>query len=240
MIPKIIHYCWFGRGPMPPLALICIESWKRKLPEYELKLWNEENFNLDINPYVAEAYKAKKYAFVTDYVRLWALYNYGGVYLDTDVEILRSIDDFLELPAFSGFEDENRIPTGIMASEQGGVWVKEQLDYYTDRHIIKNDGTMDLTTNVEIIGTIMERDGFVMKNGYQNHKDKIHIYPKEYFCPKYNTGKIDITKNTYCIHHFAGSWLPWPAKIKVKIYKFIITNRFSAYIYNNTYKRIKK
>ena len=131
MIPKVIHYCWFGRGKMPEMALKCIESWKKYLPEYKIKEWNEDNFDLDMYPYVREAYDNRKFAFVTDVVRLYALYNEGGIYMDTDVEVLKSLDPFLHHNAFSGFEDDKNIPTGIMASEKGGRWAKENLDYYS-------------------------------------------------------------------------------------------------------------
>lgn len=207
MIPKIIHYCWFGTKPLPPLAVKCIKSWKKFLPNYELKEWNEKNFDINSNPYVQEAYQARKYAFVTDYVRLYALYNYGGIYMDTDVQVLKNLDCFLDLPAFSGFEDEVNIPTGIMASEYHGEWAKWQLSFYDNKHFLKSDGTPDLTTNVRLISDSMAADGFILKNGFQNHKDMIHIFPKDYFCPKsYENGKIYKTENTYCIHHFAGSW----------------------------------
>ena len=140
MIPKIIHYCWFGRNPLPPLAKKCIASWKKHLPEYEIKEWNEDNFDLDMFPYDREAYDNRKFAFVTDIVRLYALYNEGGIYMDTDVEVLKSLDGFLHHTAFSGFENETDVPTGIMASEKGGLWAKENLEYYNGRHFVKSDG----------------------------------------------------------------------------------------------------
>src|SRR5574344_319107 len=145
MIPKIIHYWWFGRGKMPELAQKCIESWHKQLPEYEYKLWNEDNFDINSVPYTKEAYEARKFAFVTDYVRLFALYNEGGIYMDTDVEVLKSLDNLLNLPAFSGYESNkfSNFPTGLMASQKKGIWVKEQLDYYTDRHFVNADGTYD-------------------------------------------------------------------------------------------------
>ncbi|MGC3978987.1 MAG: glycosyltransferase [Paludibacteraceae bacterium] len=203
MIPKIIHYCWFGRGQMPELAVKCIDSWKKFLPEYELRLWNEDSFDINAVPYVREAYQSRKFAFVTDYVRLYALYTEGGVYMDTDVEVLKSLDDLLHLPAFSGFESEKEIPTGIMASEKNGVWAKEMLGYYdNDRHFVLADGTMDMTTNVQIIGGLMSANGFKLKNGYQVYKACMHIFPKDYFCPKSRTGIITLTANTYCIHSF--------------------------------------
>ena len=162
MIPKVIHYCWFGRGKMPELADTCIASWKKYLPDYTLHLWNEDNFDVTGIPYVKEAYEGRKFAFVTDYVRLYAIHQYGGVYMDTDVEVLKSLDDLLHLPAFSGFESEREIPTGIMASEQYGAWAAEQLKYYEGKHFRRADGSFDLTTNVEIISGIMAANGFVL------------------------------------------------------------------------------
>lgn len=222
MIQKKIHYCWFGRNKIPELAIKCIESWKKYLPDYELKIWNEHSFDINSNTYTKEAYESKKFAFVTDYVRLYALYNEGGIYMDTDVEVLKNFDCFLNLPAFSGFEDEKRIPTGIMASEYHGEWAKWQLTYYEDKHFILKDGTLDTTTNVSIIGKSMEALGFILKNSFQNFNDIIIIYPKDFFCPKdYETGKISITSNTYCIHHFSGSWKPWHKKVEQKFCRYL-------------------
>lgn len=159
IIPKIIHYCWFGRGQMPELAVKCIESWKRYLPEYELMLWNEDTFDLDMYPYAREAYDNRKFAFVTDVVRLWALEKFGGVYMDTDVEILKPLDDLLNLPAFTGYEASlsNALVTGLMASAAHGVWVTEQLEYYKGKHFVKEDGTLDMKTNTIIIPRLCRR-----------------------------------------------------------------------------------
>lgn len=207
MIPKIIHYCWFGRNPLPVLAVKCIESWKKYCPNYEIKEWNEDNFNLDSYPYVREAYDSRKFAFVTDVVRLYALYTEGGIYMDTDVEVLKPLDKFLIHYAFSGFEDEQNIQTGIMGSERGGRWVKENLAHYEGRHFLNEDGTLDLTTNVATITNYMLPLGLKQNNTYQDFPDLITFYPKDYFCPKsYIDGKIHLTDNTYTIHHFAGSW----------------------------------
>ena len=207
MIPRIIHYCWFGHGQMPPMAMKCIESWHRFMPDYEYKLWNEDNFNITSVPYVKEAYESRKYAFVTDYVRLYALYTEGGVYMDTDVEVLKPYDDLLSLPGFTGYEGSKYLPpvTGTMASEAGNEWVKEQLDSYTDAHFIMPDGSLDMTTNTTRISNIMKRGGFVSKGEKQVYKD-MHIFPVEYFCPRQTTGEELFTENTYCDHHFMGSW----------------------------------
>ena len=222
MIPKIIHYCWFGRGQMPELALKCIASWKKYLPEYQLKLWNEDNFDINSIAYVKEAYESKKFAFVTDYIRLFALYSEGGVYMDTDVEVLKSLDNLLHLPAFSGFESEKDIPTGIMASQKSGEWAQEMMAYYDDRNFILSNGKLDMTTNVQIISGIMTTNGFVLKNGYQVYKNKMHIFPKTYFCPKGRTGIITLTEDTYCIHHFASSWQTPYNRFKKFIFRKII------------------
>lgn len=234
MIPKIIHYCWFGRGKMPELAQKCIASWKKHLPEYEYKLWNEDNFDIHSVPYVKEAYEARKYAFVTDYVRLYALYFHGGIYMDTDVEVLKSLDDLLHLPAFSGFEGNkySSFPTGIMASRKGGIWVKEQLAYYDGISFIKSDGNYNMTTNTQTISRIMRENGFVLNGEYQVYKNNLHAFPKDYFCPKSSTGVITLTQNTYCIHHFAGSWAnpsPWD-KFKYFIFRNIFGVRTTDFL----------
>lgn len=207
MIPKIIHYCWFGRGEMPELAVKCIASWHKFMPDYEYKLWNEDNFDVTSVPYVKKAYESRKFAFVTDYVRLYALYTEGGIYMDTDVEILKPLDDLLELTAFTGYEGSKTKPpvTGIMASEAGGEWVKEQLDSYEGAHFIQQDGSLDLTTNTIRISRIMRENGFVQNGQYQVYKD-LHVFPVEYFCPRQTTGEFLLTDNTYCDHHFMRTW----------------------------------
>lgn len=210
MIPKIIHYCWFGGNELPALAQKCIASWKKYCPDYEIKEWNENNFDLDLYSYTREAYDKRKFAFVTDVVRLYALYNEGGIYMDTDVEVLKPLDRFLNHCAFSGFEDEFNVPTGIMASEVGGRWAKENLLYYENRHFVQcDDGSLDLTTNVITITNYMISLGLKQNNTYQDFPELITLYPKDFFCPKsYKDGKIYLTENTYTIHHFAGSWMP--------------------------------
>ena len=209
-IPKKIHYCWFGKGPKSELAIRCIESWKKYCPDYEIIEWNEENFDINSNIYVKEAYDSKKYAFVTDYVRLYVLYKYGGIYMDTDVEVLKPLDKFLNHKAFSSFENNNCIPTGIIGSEKNNEWIKTLLSDYDNIHFIKN-GKMDLTTNVtRITESTIKNYGLNPVSSYQELGNGIvTMYPYDYFCPKdHYTQKINITENTYTIHHFSGSWLP--------------------------------
>lgn len=218
MIPKIIHYCWFGGKPLPEDAREYIETWKKFCPDYEIKEWNESNFDIDHYPFTREAYDAGKYAFVADVARLHALHEYGGIYLDTDVELLKSFDPFLRHQAFTGFEDATHLTTGIMASEKGGRWIKENLDYYRDRRFIKTDGTQDTLPNPEIITEHIRKKGLLFNNSYQEIKNVVSVYPKDYFCPKSHvSGKTDITPNTVAIHYFAGSWL---SEIEAKAMEF--------------------
>lgn len=209
MIPKVIHYCWFGKNPLNDMAKKCIESWKKYCPDYEIIEWNEENFDINNScDYVIEAYQAKKWAFVTDYVRLYALYHHGGIYMDTDVELIGKLDAFLENEAFSGFENYENIPTAIMGSVKGGEWIEYLLSYYSDKHFINGDGTYNLTTNVSTITNMTkERYNIELNNTYQKIDGAFTLYEKEFFCPKdYNTDEITITENTVAIHHFNSSW----------------------------------
>lgn len=208
MIPKTIHYCWFGRGPKPASVLKYIESWHKHLPGYEYKEWNEDNFDINSNAYVKEAYENRKFAFVTDYVRLYALYTEGGIYMDTDVEVTGSYDKFLHHIAFSGFETSCNVPTGMMAAVKGAVWAKELLDGYANRHFVNEDGSLDMTTNTVVITDYMVKKGLLLNNKFQEIEGLCTIYPSDYFCPKdHTTGLISTTKNTVCIHHFSGTWI---------------------------------
>lgn len=218
-IPKKIHYCWFGRGEKPKKALDCIESWKKYCPDYELIEWNEDNFDINCNLYVKQAYESKKYAFVTDYVRLYAMYNYGGIYMDTDVEVLKSLDSFLYNDAFSGFELPHCIPTGIMACKKGFELFGEFLEYYNDKSFILEDGSLDLTTNVTIMTDIVSKYG-LKKDGSFQVINGFALYPRDYFCPLDDaTGKLFKTENTATIHWFSKSWLDPKTVFKSKITK---------------------
>lgn len=213
MIPKIIHYCWFGGNPLPPLAVKCIASWQKYLSEYEVIEWNENNFPIEEFPFAQQALENRKFAFISDVCRLYALQKMGGVYMDTDVEVLKPLDDFLHLPAFSGFENDDFVPTGIMASEKQGAWVSELLAYYDNRPFVNADGSLETTSNTVIITEMMKPKGFVMNNKFQEIPGYVTFYPNDYFCPKsYVTGNIELTKNSYCIHHFAKSWVPMKDK----------------------------
>lgn len=207
MIPKKIHYCWFGGNPLPELAQKCIESWKKYCPDYEIIEWNEQNFDLNCCDYVKEAYAAKKWAFVSDVARLYALVTQGGIYMDTDVEVLRPMDDILErCEAVSGFETDTSIPTGLMGCCAHHPLFEELLHDYDDAHFLKEDGTPDLTTNVVRITNTCLKYGLKLDNTLQTVAG-FTLFPKDYFCPKDSTTReLHLTENTYTIHHFDGSW----------------------------------
>ena len=212
-IPKIIHYCWFGRNPLPPLAIKCIESWKKYLPDYEIKEWNEDNFDVNIIPYTAEAYKAKKYAFVSDYARFLILYKYGGLYFDTDVEVIKPMDDIIQRGAFMGFEmDSKDNKYGSVAPGLGLGTLPytnlyaELLKMYDGVHFNKEDGALNQKTIVEYTTEVLIAKGIENKKGIQ-FIEGVYIYPSEYFCPiDIVTKRLHITKNTRTIHHYAASW----------------------------------
>ena len=207
MIPKTIHYCWFGQGEMPLLAKDCIATWHKYMPDWEFKPWDENNFDINSIPYTAEAYKAGKYAFVSDYVRLYALKQMGGVYFDVDFEVHKAFDDLLHYHAFAGIEGSKHNPVmmGVCASEPHGQWVTEMMEAYRNRHFLQPDGTLDLTTNVQFITGIMASNGFRQDGTEQDYKD-LHVFPVDYFSPRQTTGEYIRTENTYCEHKGLVSW----------------------------------
>lgn len=204
---------------MPQLVLDCIESWHKFMPDWEYVLWDENRFDVHSVHYVSEAYALKKYAFVSDYVRLHALYTYGGVYLDTDVEVFKSFENILSHQAFAGFEGSKRLPVGtcVIGSEENGEWVARQLDRYSNRHFVGIDGQLDLTTNVQFITADMISHGLIC-DGRETELDGIHIFPVDYFSPRKTTGEFIVTENTFCDHRGMCSWnnaknIPWILKI---------------------------
>lgn len=204
-IPKIIHYCWFGGNPLPELTLKCIKSWKKYCPDYEIRRWDESNFNLNCCDYVRQAYDAKKWAFVSDYARLYAMVTEGGIYMDTDVEVIAPLDRFLEHIAFSGFENEHDIPTGIMACEKGFPLFEQLLHEYDTIPFIREDGSYDLTTNVVRITNACLPHGLQQNNTLQT-VGGFTLYPYAWFCPNAAMQGAGLPEETHTIHHFDGSW----------------------------------
>lgn len=207
-IPKIIHYCWFGQKEMSDLDKECIESWKKYLPDYEFRFWNEDNFDVTQSNYVREAYEQNHFVFVSDYLRWYALSNFGGMYLDLDIEVLKNLDEFLENNhTFLGFENKTLIGTGIVGTEKGSWISKKMFEYYDTHDFVNEDGNIDTTASVQIIVPILEERGFVRENKEQFLGD-IHIYERDIFFPK----KLDedhfrTTDRTVTIHKFEGTWL---------------------------------
>ena len=209
MIPKKVHYCWFGGGELPELAQRCIASWHKHMPDWEYVLWNEENYAIESAPaYVQEAYIAKKYAFVSDYVRLYALEREGGVYMDTDVEVLKSYEPLLNNHAFIGFEENKHksLGTNCIGSEAHLPWLKEMLSYYHEHHFVREDGSLDMTTNAVIITNYFEQKGLV-RSGKEQQVGEMHVYDFHHFSPITSTRVMRKNENTYSIHRFAGSWI---------------------------------
>ena len=206
MIPKVIHYCWFGRGEKSELIRRCMESWRQKLPDYRIVEWNEDSFDISSTLWTMQAYKAKKWAFVSDYVRLYALFTQGGIYFDTDVEVLRPLDRFLEHPVFTGFEAKDNPVTAVMGSEAGNPIIGELLAFYHDRPFVREDGTLDTLPNTYIITDCFEKLG-IKRNGKEQERRGLHLYPQICFCPN-NFSRIweKPSPRSYTIHHFDQSW----------------------------------
>lgn len=207
MIPKVIHYCWFGNNPMSELGLKCIESWKKYCPDYEIRLWNESNINLSSVAYMREAYEAKVWGFVPDVARLQIIYENGGIYLDTDVELLKPLDDLLENKAFAGLEGNEYVALGLgFGGEKGNATIKKLLDDYLQRHFRLADGTYDKTAAPRIQTNALVALGFKPGTHIQEI-DELTIYPSEFFCPMdWRTGELNVTENTYSIHHYEATW----------------------------------
>lgn len=206
MIPKIIHYCWFGGSELSKEAKKYIETWRSICPEYRIIEWNETNFNVDIIPYVKEAYEQRKWAFVSDYVRLYALKKYGGIYFDTDVEMIKSLDIFLNNKAFIGAESKYSICTAVIGAEKGATFIDELMSLYDDLHFVNEQG-VDLTPNSQRIFEYLKNTYDYKETNTPVKWENCTLYPKDYFSPiNCYTYKQEITKNTYCIHRFAGTW----------------------------------
>jgi hypothetical protein len=203
------------RKPLPELALKCTASWKKYFPSYEIKEWNETNYDVYKIPYISEAYNVKKYAFVSDYARFDILYQYGGIYFDTDVEVIKPFDDILARGGFIGIEPGLCIGchSGLGIGCNSGLSIVHQiLDFYASAHFINTDGAYNLHTVVEYVTAILKRNGFKSENSIQ-HLDGITVYPVEYFNPiNYWTHRLEITEKTHSIHHYAASWITVEAK----------------------------
>lgn len=251
MIPKIIHYCWIGGKPLTPLAQKCVESWHRIMPNYKIKLWNESNYDFTKNTFMANAYKHKKWGFVPDYARLEIIYNYGGIYLDTDVEALKPFDEFLQYPAFCGFESEHFIALGLgFGAEKGNAIIKKMMEQYENMDFKlskKTLGQASLYSKIKaskwqkenlipspLLQTqfLVENYGLKQNNSRQS-LESMEVFPSSYFCPKNNANLPIKTENAYSVHWYEASWLPWYYKMYIKTKKGLskILGKNYTYLY---------
>lgn len=206
-IPKVIHYCWFGGNPKGEKELRCIESWKKYCPDYEIIEWNEQNYDVNSHAFVRDAYQRKKWAFVSDYARLEIIYQHGGIYLDTDVEIIRPIDKLLSCDMFAGFEDEKAVNYGLgFGAEKHHPYLQETMQIYDEITFPEQDKELKHIACPKIQTDVLKRHGLV-PNGKSQRLEKCHVFSTQYFSPKsFQTGEIHVTPNTYSIHHFNMSW----------------------------------
>lgn len=222
MIPKVIHLCWLSGDKYPKKVSKCIRSWKKYLPDYEIILWDKNRFDVSSSLWVKQAYEKKKYAFAADYIRFYALYNYGGIYLDSDVEVLRNFDDLLDLPYFIGAEKSQIPEAAVIGAEKGCDWIGKCLEYYQDRSFIKDDGSLDIQVVPHIIikqaslikpVRVLSIDDSVKIKGLDLRKELL-VLNDAFFSPKvFDSRKVQLTPYTYAIHHFNNTWFSPKAKI---------------------------
>ena len=220
MIPKIIHFCWLSKDPYPEKIQLCLDSWEKKLSDYTIIKWDLNKCNEEgiLNTWVKESYETKKYAFAADYIRLYAVYKYGGIYLDSDVEVIKSFNSLLHLPYFIGRESlGNRVEMAAFGAHAGCLWIKDCLSYYSNRNFILSDGTYDMTVMPDIVFNIIHSK-YTIKNintltQFDKYEQTFNQFPNDWFCANIYQNSTDtkptyfVTKNTYCIHHFANSWI---------------------------------
>lgn len=231
MIPKIIHLCWLSGDPYPPKISRCLASWEKYLPEYEVILWDTNRFDLNSSIWVKQAFDKKKYAFAADYIRFYALYHYGGIYLDSDVEVLKSFDDLLDLPYFLGAEKAQTPEAAIIGAEKECDWIKACLDYYQDRHFINEDGSLDIKTVPDIMIKQIEQikpirvlsleESLNIRN--LNMENEVLEFNDVFFSPKvFDSREVEITPYTYAIHHYQNSWFSPKARAYYRTRAFIV------------------
>lgn len=238
MIPKVIHYCWFGGKALPRSARRCIASWRKFLPDYEIIEWNESNFNVNMIPYTAEAYAAKKYAFVSDFARFWVLYHHGGVYFDTDVEVIRPMEDIIAKGAFMGIEAKAS-PEQTCTYVAPGLGIACEAGNDIWRRIIRTyEQFPSFENNVTVCGIVTDvlRELNIRVAPEGGEFPGLALYPPEYFCPQAMMGApIRLTDRTRSIHHYDASWLPAHIRWRVRIMGWL-PDRISSYmrkIFNN-------
>lgn len=236
MIPRIIHLCWLSGDSYPPKIEKCLKSWKRYLPDYEVILWDTNRFDLESSLWVKQAFENKKYAFAADYIRFYALYYFGGIYLDSDVEVIKPLDDLLDLPYFIGAEKAGTPEAAIIGAEKGCDWIKQCLDYYDNRSFIREDGSLDIRKLPEIMNEqiiqlkpvrVLSLDESKEIRTYDFSKEVL-VFNDAYFSPKvFDSREVELTPYTYAIHHYQNSWFSPKAKVYYRFRTFLI--RFLGY-----------
>lgn len=231
MIPKIIHLCWLSGDPYPSKIARCLKTWEKYLPDYEVMLWDTNRFDLNSSIWVRQAFEKKKYAFAADYIRFYALYHYGGIYLDSDVEVLKSFNDLLDLPYFIGAEKAQTPEAAAIGAEQGCDWIKQCLDYYNNRSFLKEDGSMDIRKLPEIMDLeirkikplrILSLEESLEIRQLDMQKEVL-VFNDVFFSPKvFDSREVEITPYTYVIHHYQNSWFSPKAKVYYRSRAFIV------------------
>ena len=257
MIPKKIHFCWLSSDDYPDSIKKYMASWKKKLPGYEFIHWDTRRFDLNSNIWVKQAFESKKYAFAADYIRLYAVYNFGGIYMDTDIEVFKSFDELLDQPYFIGTEGEGNIEAGIFGAEAKNPWIGECLNYYSGKTFVNPDNSMNTETLPRIMMKQISKTRIVKEINLKNINNIksflfndafVYLYPVDFFCAKeQGTGLIFKTNNTYCVHHFAMSWIPNSNKILsnfkrflIKIFGYIVIEKFIKIFMLKEFKKILK
>ena len=231
MIPKIIHLCWLSGDPYPAKIARCLKTWEKYLPGYELMLWDTNRFDLNTSIWVRQAFEKKKYAFAADYIRFYALYHYGGIYLDSDVEVLKSFDGFLDLPYFIGAEKAQTPEAAVIGAEKGCDWIKQCLVYYDNRSFIKEDGSLDIKKLPEImveqisklkpVRMLSINDSLNIRN--LDMQKEVLEFNDSFFSPKvFDSREVEITPYTYAIHHYQNSWFSPKAKAYYRSRAFLV------------------
>lgn len=231
MIPKIVHLCWLSGDPYPPSIAKCLKSWEKYLPDYEVVLWDTKRFDLNSSIWVRQAFEKKKYAFAADYIRFYALYNYGGIYLDSDVEVLKDFDDFLDLPYFVGAEKAQTPEAAIIGAEKGCDWIKQCMDYYQNRFFVKEDGSFDIKKLPEIMVEqikklkplrVLSLEDSLNIRKFDMQKEVLE-FNDAFFSPKvFDSREVELTPYTYAIHHYQNSWFSPKAKVYYRTRVFFV------------------
>ena len=240
MLPKIIHYCWLSEDPYPRTILKCIESWHKLLPEYEFKLWNTKNFDVNSVPWVKQAFEAKKYAFAADYIRLYALYTEGGIYLDSDVLVYKSFNDLLKLPYFIGQDFVGAFEPAIIGAERGLGWIKKVMDYYEGKYFINPDGSLNIknlpVVFFEQLFSHYKFQRIYSPNEFSKEENIFNLFPSKFFNGRNNINPVQYPES-YCSHLFAGSWTGRQTKGKTKT---ILPSTLLNFIYGLNYHFLRK